>query len=155
MCPALMCRVGRRPNPARAGFFVTVVKVQTPAKPEHETKKNRLQETCGRVFVEICDAENDAGIIGSIENRTSLHPPATAVAYAVYFSAVLTDVKEVLRVEPSPLTVAMMARLMPAAISPYSIAVAPDSSARTLRNILFKPALLGRTTPRFSQGSMN
>jgi hypothetical protein len=45
-----------------------------------------------------------------------------------YFSEVLIELKFVLSEEPSPLTTAMIAREMPAAISPYSIAVAPDSS---------------------------
>jgi hypothetical protein len=45
---------------------------------------------------------------------------------AGYFSDVLMLVNFVLRVEPRPLTAAIMARLMPAAIRPYSIAVAPD-----------------------------
>ena len=37
-----------------------------------------------------------------------------------------------LRFEPSPLTIAMIASAMPAAIRPYSMAVAPDSSAKNL-----------------------
>jgi len=38
---------------------------------------------------------------------------------------------------PSPFTVEMIAGEMPAAISPYSIAVAPDSSAKNLFRMLF------------------
>src|SRR5262245_50721692 len=45
-------------------------------------------------------------------------------------SAFCTLVNVVLSLEPSPCTVAIMATEMPAAISPYSIAVAPDSSFR-------------------------
>src|ERR1700675_494507 len=45
----------------------------------------------------------------------------------VYFSEVLTLVKTVLNWLPTPLTAVMMAMAMPAAIRPYSMAVAPDS----------------------------
>src|SRR5436309_909679 len=45
----------------------------------------------------------------------------------VHFNAVCTDVNVVLREEPSPVTATMIAIEMPAAIRPYSIAVAPDS----------------------------
>jgi len=47
-----------------------------------------------------------------------------------YFREVLIDVNLVLSVVPRPLTTAMMASEMPAAIRPYSMAVAPDSSFR-------------------------
>ena len=47
-----------------------------------------------------------------------------------YFSEVLTEVNTVFRLVPSPLTAAMIASAMPAAIRPYSIAVAPASSAK-------------------------
>ena len=43
-----------------------------------------------------------------------------------YFSELLTDVKVLLRLVPRPLTAAMIASAIPAAIRPYSIAVAPD-----------------------------
>ena len=44
---------------------------------------------------------------------------------ADYFSELLTLVKTPFRFEPRPLTAAMMASAIPAAIRPYSIAVAP------------------------------
>ena len=47
-------------------------------------------------------------------------------------SELLIDVNMVLRLDPSPLTMAMIASAMPAAIRPYSMAVAPDSSAKNL-----------------------
>jgi hypothetical protein len=50
-----------------------------------------------------------------------------------YFSELLIDVNIVLRLEPRPFTMAMIASAMPAAIKPYSIAVAPDSSERNLQ----------------------
>src|SRR5689334_10939658 len=43
-----------------------------------------------------------------------------------YFSELLIEVNLVFRFEPRPLTTAMMASEMPAAIRPYSMAVAPD-----------------------------
>jgi hypothetical protein len=45
---------------------------------------------------------------------------------------VLIELNEVLTDVPSPLTTAMIANAIPAAINPYSIAVAPDSSAKNL-----------------------
>src|SRR6202158_1589718 len=45
-----------------------------------------------------------------------------------YFSELLTEVNLVFRLAPRPLTTAMIASEMPAAIRPYSMAVAPDSS---------------------------
>jgi hypothetical protein len=44
-----------------------------------------------------------------------------------YFSDELIDVNLPFKVEPSPFTAAMMAKAIPAAIKPYSIAVAPLS----------------------------
>jgi hypothetical protein len=52
---------------------------------------------------------------------------------AAYFSELLIAVNLVLSLVPRPFTTAMIASAMPAAISPYSIAVAPVSSARKLR----------------------
>jgi hypothetical protein len=50
-----------------------------------------------------------------------------------YFSELLIDVNWVLRFVPRPFTAAMIASEMPAAIRPYSIAVAPDSSDRNFK----------------------
>jgi hypothetical protein len=44
----------------------------------------------------------------------------------LYLSDVLIVVNVVLNEPPRPLTIAMMASEMPAAIRPYSMAVAPD-----------------------------
>jgi hypothetical protein len=57
---------------------------------------------------------------------------------AFYFSELLIDVNLVLSLVPRPLMTAMMASEMPAAIRPYSMAVAPDSSARNLRIVLMR-----------------
>jgi hypothetical protein len=57
-----------------------------------------------------------------------------------YFNELLIDVNLELSFVPSPFTAAMMASEMPAAINPYSIAVAPDSSAMNFRMIVFMRA---------------
>ncbi len=57
-----------------------------------------------------------------------------------YFSELLTEVNLSFRFDPRPLTAAMMASAIPAAISPYSIAVAPDSSDKKLNKVRFNTA---------------
>ena len=47
---------------------------------------------------------------------------------AAYFNAVDTEVNVVFNEEPRLATTVMIATAMPAAMRPYSIAVAPDSS---------------------------
>ena len=44
----------------------------------------------------------------------------------IYFNELLIELKFVLRVLPRPFTAAIIASEMPAAMRPYSIAVAPD-----------------------------
>ena len=46
----------------------------------------------------------------------------------------------VLRFDPIPFTTAMMASAIPAAIKPYSMAVAPDSSDKNFKNARCKSA---------------
>ena len=74
---------------------------------------------------------------------------ANAIACAVafggaqalnYFRELLIDENMPLRFVPKPLTAAMIARAIPAAIKPYSIAVAPELSDRNLRKHRFKAA---------------
>ena len=60
-----------------------------------------------------------------------------------YFKELLIDVYCVLRLVPRPLTTAMIASAMPAAIRPYSIAVAPDSWDKKLNNVRFNTASSG------------
>src|SRR5438445_12517088 len=52
-----------------------------------------------------------------------------------YLSAVETEVKVVFNLEPSPCTTAIIATEMPAAMRPYSMAVAPDSSLAKRRSV--------------------
>jgi hypothetical protein len=53
---------------------------------------------------------------------------------ALYFNAFFTVPKVELSFVPSPCTTVMIATEIPAAMSPYSIAVAPDSSAQKRLN---------------------
>lgn len=55
----------------------------------------------------------------------------------LYLSAVATEVNVVLRLEPRLCTTAMIATEMPAAISPYSMAVAPSSFFRNRITTVF------------------
>jgi|ERR1700684_1265563 hypothetical protein len=57
-----------------------------------------------------------------------------------YFNEVLIELNMVFRLLPSPLTTAMIASAIPAAISPYSIAVAPDSSDKNFTKLRFNSA---------------
>jgi hypothetical protein len=54
-----------------------------------------------------------------------------------YFSDVLIELNLAFRVVPRPLTTAMIARAIPAAIRPYSMAVAPDSSRQNFKKERF------------------
>jgi hypothetical protein len=96
-------------------------------------------------------ARRDAGHneMGPDRNRSPFRPPATGDYLdeypGDYFSELFIDVNRPFRFEPRPLTAAMMARLMPAAINPYSIAVAADWSAKNLENVVSgKPAVNSR-----------
>ena len=48
-----------------------------------------------------------------------------------------------MRVVPKVFTMAIIASEIPAAIRPYSIAVAPDSSDRKFKNVRFNSASIG------------
>jgi hypothetical protein len=65
--------------------------------------------------------------------RRCLH----SAAPKVYFRALLIDVNKPLRLVPRPFTAAMIAIEIPAAIKPYSMAVAPVSSRQNLKTKLF------------------
>lgn len=66
----------------------------------------------------------------------------TRAAERNYFRELLTCVNMLLRFVPSPFTATMMAIEMPAAISPYSIAVAPEVSDRNFITMRFNFASL-------------
>ncbi len=67
-------------------------------------------------------------------------PPDEASAY---FSELLIEVYLSFRLVPRPLTTAMIASEMPAAIRPYSIAVAPDSLDKNCLRMRFNSASIG------------
>jgi hypothetical protein len=70
--------------------------------------------------------------------------PENAAGCSNYFSEVLIVLKFALSWVPTPCTAVMIAIAIPAAISPYSIAVAPDSSLINLKIsvFMFGPALI-------------
>src|SRR5215468_1553455 len=72
--------------------------------------------------------------LGMVSLGPSLEFNLNAVAY---LSDVLIDVNLVFRFVPSPLTTAMIVTEIPAAIRPYSMAVAPDSSFTKRANRFF------------------
>src|SRR5262249_15725607 len=64
-------------------------------------------------------------------------PPQRRCNLIGYFNELLMEVNFSFRFVPRPFTAAMIASEIPAAISPYSIAVAPDSSLQKPRNNAF------------------
>ena len=60
-----------------------------------------------------------------------------SAAEAAYLSAADTEENVVLRLVPRPFTTEMMATAMPAAMRPYSMAVAADSSRRKALSALY------------------
>jgi len=64
---------------------------------------------------------------------------------------VLIEAKRVLSLVPSPFTTEMIASEMPAPINPYSIAVAPDSSAQNFIQMLFIVTVLPNAEPNGSK----
>jgi hypothetical protein len=69
----------------------------------------------------------------------------------IYFNEVLTVVNVPLRLVPKLFTAAIIASEMPAAIRPYSIAVAPDWSDRKFKMLRFKPASYSVVLKRFNE----
>src|SRR5258706_4827703 len=80
---------------------------------------------------------------------SAVHRRPALVCCCVYLSDVLIAPNLVLRLPPMPLTAPMIASEIPAAISPYSMAVAPDSSfrKRTKSLDIAKPLLERRFDP--------
>jgi hypothetical protein len=62
----------------------------------------------------------------------------------IYFNEVLIEVNVVFRLVPMLLTAVMITIEMPAAIRPYSMAVAPDSSFQNLKKERFMECSNGR-----------
>lgn len=120
-----------------------------PAPPSEYTPLERRSAFLGRRGW-LC-ARRDVGHNekGPDWNRSPFRPPATGDYLGDYFSELFIDVNMPFRFEPRPLTIAIMARLMPAAINPYSIAVAADWSAKNLENVVFTFPPPGRARPDF------
>src|SRR5205085_10985799 len=68
-----------------------------------------------------------------------------------YLVAVATLRKLLLGFDPTPLSTAIIATAMLDAMMPYSIAVAPDSSAQKLRSL---PRMIASTAKRRDQGNV-
>ena len=72
---------------------------------------------------------------------------------SAYLSDVLMSLNLLPKVVPRVFTAAMMASEIPAAMRPYSIAVAPDSSlAKRVRSLVIGNPLLGKISPRAMRG---
>jgi hypothetical protein len=77
-----------------------------------------------------------------------------------YFSELLIEVNLVFSLAPMPFTMLMMASEMPAAIKPYSIAVAPFSSRKNFRSNRMKsphlcPSIFWLENAGFSRGPLS
>jgi hypothetical protein len=72
-----------------------------------------------------------------MENR-----PRREMGGGNYFKELLIEVNLSFMVVPRPFTTVMIASAMPAAIRPYSIAVAPESSVQNFKIMRFKSRLL-------------
>ena len=70
-------------------------------------------------------------------DRSATHALRRRARPVYYLIEVEIDENWVFRLVPNPLTTAMMASAMPAAIRPYSIAVAPDSSEKNFQMCCF------------------
>ena len=71
-------------------------------------------------------SEHASALVLIVRTRIDLLARAIALRPVIYFRAVDTEVKVVLRLEPTPATATIIAIEMPAAIRPYSMAVAPE-----------------------------
>jgi hypothetical protein len=73
-------------------------------------------------------------VIRAVAGEAESSAPTASKPLAVYFSDEFTELKTPFSVVPRPFTAAMIANEMPAAIKPYSIAVAADSSFQKQTN---------------------
>jgi hypothetical protein len=125
-----------------------ITKVQSPPKAKG-TRSNRVG--CAKFLSQASMIANRPGCHSALDvNVHRLEGDAARFAFGVpnllgrpcksdpdgaYFREVLIEVNLVLSLLPSPFTTAIMASEMPAAIKPYSMAVAPDSSVMNLRRV--------------------
>src|SRR5712691_1328068 len=83
-----------------------------------------------------------------VSDSSGLRGELTRTSRVAQRSCVLMLVKVLFSLVPSALTLTMMTTEMPAAMSPYSIAVAPDSSFRKRRIRLFMTSLFCHSSRR-------
>jgi hypothetical protein len=118
----------------------------------HFVQRGRILVRCGSAFalslpslgvssLDLGRLFTQAALFSSWEEYDGQLPPprlfAGRAGIKAYFSEVLIEVNLSLRLVPKPFTMAIIASEMPAAIRPYSIAVAPDSSDRNFRTFCF------------------
>jgi len=90
-----------------------------------------------------CPNENPAGCNPAGLDLAESQTLPDKEAARTHFNELLTEVNLSLRLLPKPFTTAIIASAIPAAIRPYSIAVAPDSSDKKFDKVRFKPASSG------------
>ena len=81
----------------------------------------------------LVDSADPRRLIEEVNENFPSSKDILLVGHEPYFSEVLMLVNLVFRLVPRPLTTAMIASEMPAAIRPYSMAVAPDSSFQNFK----------------------
>ena len=131
------------PNVLSAAPWLKSAKEMCPANSSTvrlESARNFISPGNGAIDGGKREAANDSGfrVFARVTRSNGLHTGSPTVRRPEcrgwsYFSCVEMLVKLVLRVEPIVFTVAMITTEMPAAIKPYSIAVAPESSFRKAR----------------------
>jgi hypothetical protein len=121
-------------------------------KALHFVQRGRILLRCGSAFALSLPSLGVSSLdLGRLFTQAALflgawqlRPPrgfAGRIGIRAYFSDVLIDVNLSLMLVPRLFTMAMIASEIPAAIRPYSIAVAPDSSDRNFKIFCFNFSL--------------
>jgi len=105
-----------------------VAEIESP--PSEAVRRKRSEERASKKPL-------PAGVGNGFSMQAGRQVRPLAIYNACYFSEELMLVNIPFRLVPRPLTAAMIAIEMPAAIRPYSMAVAPPSSARNFAKIRF------------------
>jgi len=85
------------------------------------------------IWIPAFRLEETVGAWSCLRGDTLRRPPAEAAFD--YFRELLIEVNFALSLTPSPFTTEMIASEIPAAINPYSMAVAPDSLRKKRTNV--------------------
>ena len=110
-----------------------------------KVRKNQ-RTACGHSVKTI--PKNDSARQGQFPRRALVESsrmekwPRREMEGGNYFKEVLIEVNFSFIVVPRPFTTVMIASAIPAAIRPYSIAVAPESSVQNFKIMRFKSRLL-------------